>query len=139
MADKIGKAELKKGVKVDSAMFDSTKGETFSGLNILKLDKGEAAGPFVHLRVKEGQILGKPRIDKKTGKDERKPVDVYVATHDGREVRMPIAAAFTMKAKEANLQPGDVYLVRRSEDYTSDFGTVCKGYELKVTARAPKK
>jgi hypothetical protein len=134
--EKVTSADLKAatGAKIDPSIFDTTQGEEYSGLNILKLEKGEAAGPFVLKKILEKQVLGKaPRKGKP---DTRKPVDVYVAEHNKREVRMPIAAAFTMKAKEANLAPGDSFLVRRSEDYVSEFGSTCKGYQLKVTARA---
>jgi hypothetical protein len=112
----ISKEDLKKAVsmKVDGSIFDQTEGEVYAGLNILKLEKGEAAGPFALREIKSAQLLGKP--PKKGAKDTRKPVDVYVADFSGREVRMPIAAAFTMKAKDAKLSPGDTFLVRRSSE-----------------------
>jgi hypothetical protein len=131
--EKISKAQVTAAAAKGSIDFDGASGEEFSGLNILKLEKGEAAGPFVLRTIKENQLLGKaPKKDKK---DTRKPVTVYIATFNGKEVRMPIAAAFTMKAKDANLSIGDTFLVKRLDDYTSDFGTVCKGYALKVTER----
>jgi len=131
---KITKTALKKSVLIDSSLFDTEDGELYAGGNSLKLEIGEAAGPFVHVGMKTG-LVGKPKLNEK-GEDVRKPVDQYSATHNGQPVSMPWSAAFTMKAKDANLKVGDVYLVRRVDNYTSSFGTAAKGYQIKVTKRA---
>jgi hypothetical protein len=132
---KITKTDLKKSVTMDSSIFDATEGEMFAGANILKIEKGEATGPFTHKSVSEG-LVGKPKIDPVTKMDTRKLVKKYVADFDGKSVRMPISAGFTMKADEANLKPGDTYLIRRIDDYDTGFGGVGKGFQLKVTKRA---
>jgi hypothetical protein len=132
--DSITAAELRTGgVFIDSSAFNNEKGELFAGLNILKLKAGEAAGPFVLKNIMLQQKLGK---DKKM-----KPVDVYVADHQGLELRMPAAASFIGKAKDSNLSVGDTFLVRRDEnDYVSAFGKRdCASYQIKITARGTAK
>jgi hypothetical protein len=111
--------------------FDDTEGETFAGLNLLRLKQGEAAGPFVLKEILKNQKLGGDGA-------KRKPVDVYVATNKGTEIRMPVAAAFIKKAVAAKLKAGDTFLVKRLEDYIAKkFGKQgCADYALKVTARA---
>lgn len=134
MAKGISSKEIRTGgVFLDPSAFQKTQGELFAGLNILKLKAGEAAGPFILKNILLQQKLGK---DKKM-----KPVDVYVADHDGLELRMPAAASFIGKAKDSNLGVGDTFLVYRDEqDYTSNFGKKdCASYQIKVTARASKK
>jgi hypothetical protein len=120
-------------VKLTSGAFDMLGGETFAGLNILKLSEGEAAGPFEYLRSVQQEIPAK-------GKRKASIVTVHVAAHlsfPGREVRMPIAAAFLGKAADANLAAGDVFAVRRSGDYIDkNYGQKCQGFELKVLARS---
>lgn len=120
-------------IKLTSSAFDTLGGEVFAGLNILKLAEGEAAGPFSYLRSVEQEIPAK-------GKRKASVVTVHVAEHlsfPGREVRMPIAAAFLGKADDAKLGAGDVFAVRRSGDYIDkNYGQKCQGFELRVLARA---
>lgn len=124
------------GIKLTSGAFDALGGEIFSGLNILKLAEGEAAGPFSYLRSVQQEIPAK-------GKRKASVVTVHVAAHlsyPAREVRMPIAAAFLGKAEDAKLTEGDVFAVRRSGDYIDkNYGQKCQGFELRVLARAAQK
>lgn len=110
--------------------------ETYSGLNILKLNPGQAAGP---LTIKE--ILPEQDLGGGTGKRKIKPVDVYVANDpDGIEVRLPVAASLTQKLKDAKIGIGDVVAIYRGDDYTSKvYKTKGASYELKVISRAEKK
>jgi hypothetical protein len=112
--------------------FDDTQGETCAGLNILRLKQGEAAGPFVLKEILLNQKLGENK--------KMAAVNVYVATHNGVEIRMPIAAAFVKKAEAATLKVGDTFLVKRVEDYVAKkFGKAgCADYALKITDRAKK-
>jgi hypothetical protein len=121
---------------------DAFDGETFAGLNILKLEEGKAAGPFAHVKTVIQKMKKKGKI--KPGEDPEQDVEVFIATHlsdHRREFRMPIAAAFIKKAKEdAKLEAGDVYLVKRTANYTDKvYKQTCQGFELKVLARAANK
>ena len=119
--------------KMDPNAFDAIEGELYAGLNILKLKPGEAAGPFILKNILFEQDLSPTSKGKKK---KMEPVDVYVAEFAGKEIRMPIAAGFTAKAKDANLSIGDKFLVKRVDDYVSkDWGTKGAGYELKIIAR----
>jgi hypothetical protein len=120
------------GIKLTAGAFDSLTGETFSGLNILKLNEGEAAGPFRFLKT---VVQTMPAKGKKPAQD----VTCYVGEHlayPGREVRLPIAAAFTKKCEDAKLTAGDIIAVRRSGDYVDKtYKQTCQGFDLKVLAR----
>lgn len=127
--------EVKSGtVFIDASAFDSMAGETFAGLNILKLNPNQAAGPITIKDILLNQRLGKDSAAKK-----RKPVDVYVGEHNGVQIRLPVAASFVQKAKDAKLTVGDVIAIKRGADYTSQFKTRGASYELKVISRASKK
>jgi hypothetical protein len=136
--EKISKADLKaqssagSGFKIDPNAFDTQAGQLFAGLNILKLEPNEAAGPFVLKSILKDQHPGKK---KSAAAKIKEPVDIYVATFGDVEVRMPLAKAFVMKAKDANLSVGDTFLVKRIGDYETDFGGTGKGYIIKVTER----
>ena len=128
----ISKEQVKSGsVFMDASAFRDMKGETFAGLNILKLEPGKAAGPITIKDILLNQKLGKDSAAKK-----RKPVDVYVGDFEGTQIRLPVAASFVAKAKEAKLKVGDVIAILRGEDYTSQFKTRGASYELKVLSRA---
>ncbi len=107
--------------------------ETYSGLNILKLNPGQAAGPLTVKEVLPDQDLGGG-----TGKRKIKPVDVYVAIDpDGIEVRLPVAQSLTQKLKDAKIGAGDVIAILRGDDYVSKvYKTKGASYELKVISRA---
>ncbi len=111
-------------------------GETYAGLNILKLEINQVGGPFLLTKILKDQELGSSG----KGKNKRKPVDVYVATFNKLEIRMPVSASFVGKAKDNKLAVGDTFLVRRDPDYTSkEYGSrECKSYSLNITKRAAK-
>lgn len=131
----IGKEDMKRGsVMIAASSFDEIQGETFAGLNILVLKEGEAAGPIKIVKILKDQKLGKD-----TAKRKKKPVDVYCGEHNGVELRLPIAASFIMKAKEAGVAIGDVIAIKRVGDYMSQFNTRGASYVLKVISRGSKK
>ncbi len=135
MAKKITKSELRTGgVFIDASAFQKLGGETFAGLNILKLNPGEAAGPLEITEILFNQDLGS------TGKKKKKPVDVYCAKDPaGIAVRLPVAASLTMKLKDAKVGVGDKIAIFRGDDYTSKvYGTKGASFELKVLERATK-
>jgi hypothetical protein len=124
--------------KLDRAAFDAAEGEVYAGLNLLKLEIGQADGPFILTEVLADQHLN----DKfKSG------VDVYVAKRCDRNgapvastatVRMPASASFAQKCRDdAKLAIGDVFAVARDADYSSRQGRDdCKAYALKVFKRS---
>lgn len=121
------------GIKLASSAFDSAGGEVYSGLNILKLAEGEAAGPFRFTRTVEQEMPAK-------GKKPAETVTCYCGEHiayPGREIRMPIATAMVKKFEDAKIAKGDVYLVRRAGDYIDKtYKQTCQGFDLKIVARA---
>lgn len=126
-------------VKMDRSMFDSAEGEVFAGLNLLKLEVGEADGPFILTEVMEDQILN----EKYT-----KGVDVYVGKRcdaNGNTIgtspalRMPASASFAQKCRDdAKLALGDIFAVARDANYKSkNFDRDdCKAYAVKVFKRS---
>lgn len=126
-----GVAELKTGsVMIDASAFQQLGGETYEGLNILKLNPGQAAGPILIKDILMNQKLGKDSAAKK-----RKPVDVYVGDFNGQTLRLPVAASFVAKCKEAKVAVGDTIAIMRGDDYTSQFKTRGASYVLKVISR----
>lgn len=119
-------------IKITSSAFDALGGEVYSGLNILKLAEGEAAGPFRFIKTVQQTM---PAKKNKPAED----VTCYVGEHisfPGREIRLPIATAFTKKCEDAGLKPGDVIAVRRAGDYIDKtWKQVCQGFDLRVLAR----
>ena len=114
--------------------FTALTGEKFAGLRILKLEPNQGAGPFTLKEILANQDLNQDK------KKKMSPVDVYVATDAAGEIRMPVAASFVGKARDAKLAPGDSFAVFRTEDYKSKtFKTEAKGYNITVIARAKKK
>lgn len=142
MAKAITKAQMRTGgIFMDADSFNKMGGETFAGLNVLKLLPGQAAGPFTLKTILLNQKLG----DDVKGEKKKKPVDVYVAVDaENTEVRMPVAASFVGKAKDANLAVGDVFAVLRGENYKTKFDGKNgeprgASYALKIISRAKKK
>ena len=111
--------------------FDNAQGEAFVGLNLLKLNVGQADGPFV---VKTIEL-------KKFGKGNRvNEIPQMVAMKGSTPYTMPIAASFIARMEDASLAKGDTFLLKRTEDYTSQDGTEgCQSYIIKVLDRAEKK
>jgi hypothetical protein len=114
-----------------SVDFDNAQGEAFVGLNLLKLNVGQADGPFVvdSITLKE------------FGKGSRKnEIPQMVAKKGSTPYTMPIAASFIARMEDAKLAKGDTFLLKRTEDYTSQDGTEgCQSYIIKVLDRAEKK
>ena len=129
---KIEKTNEGASMKISSDAFDKQTGETSGPIQVLKLEPGEAAGPFVLVEVKENY----KGSSKKAA--SLKETTAYIATFNGIRIGMPLAAAFVKKAKDFNLAIGDNFLVKRVGDYVSAMGTTGKGYELKITQRAAK-
>lgn len=116
-------------IVTDGSEFDELNGELYAGLNILKLNEGQATGAIQIVNILRDQKLGKGKIK------NSKPVDVYVGMANGIQVRCPIAASFVSKMKEANVKIGDTVAFKRTEDYKSQFGVKGAGYHVKVLAR----
>jgi hypothetical protein len=123
------------------ADFDSADGEHYAGLNVLKLDVGQAAGPFVISRIDRDAKIGKPEGKKGV----QKTIDKYFGFLTdlngnkiaGRaEMALPIAKAFVMRCKDALVGVGDIIALKRTADYVSGQPQPGKGYELKVFKRA---
>lgn len=123
-----------KGAFMDAAAFRALQGERFTGLNILKLQPGQGAGPLEIVKILPNQDLGS------TGKKKKKPVDVYCAKDsDGIELRLPVAQSLTQKLKDAKVGVGDVVAILRGEDYVSKtYGNKGASFELTVISRAEK-
>ncbi len=115
---------------MDMGAFETADGKLFAGLNILKLEIGQAAGPFKLLEILKDQNLNKKKALKKGEKPNL--VDIYVGEFNGTPVRMPAGASFLMKAKESKLKVGDIFAVKRGNDYKNNFSTDSKSWELKV-------
>lgn len=111
--------------------FDNAQGESFVGLNLLKLNVGQADGPFVVESI----------TMKEFGKGSRKnDLPQMVARKGTTPYTMPIAASFIARMEDAKLAKGDTFLLKRTEDYTSQDGTEgCQSFIIKVIDRAEKK
>jgi hypothetical protein len=128
--EKISTVQIKNvAAQSDPIDFDNLKGESFVGLNLLDLTVGQADGPFVVNAITEKEFgVGK----------NKKLLPQYMCKKGTTPVTMPISASFLTKAKEAKLDVGDTFYIKREKDFTAkDFGTDnCKSYILKVTSRA---
>lgn len=125
------------GYKIDASAFDSLSGEKFLGLNIIKLEIGEAGGPFVLIGILKDQNLSK-KVKLKKGQ-KPKLVDVYVGSHNGSEIRMPASASFVEKAKSSRLAVGDTFAIKRVANYPNPHGGKDgQGFELIIIERSKK-
>lgn len=124
-------AAIKKEYFLDAASFHETEGETYAGLNILKLQPGQGAGPIEITKILKDQQLGKGSAARK-----RKPTDVYEGQLKGITIRLPVAASLVQKLRDAKVGVGDVIAIFRGEDYESAFKTRGASYLLKVISRA---
>lgn len=118
------------------AAFAALTTEVFFGMQIIKLKVGEAAGPFILLKILEKQDCTPAGAKKKFD-----PVDVYIGKDEqGLEIRMPISASFIGKAVDSKLSPGDEFHIMRQPDYTSKNYSKenCQSYALAITKRAKK-
>ena len=131
-------ASLTPGRTLSREQFAALQGEKAHGINIIKLEVGSGAGPFILVEILKDQDLSPSTGGKKK---KMEPVDVYVATDsDGLQVRMPVAASFVAKAKEHDLAAGDEFSIFRDADYKSKaWGTRGQSYLLTITKRKGKK
>lgn len=111
-----------------SVDFDNSKGESFVGLNLLKLQVNQADGPFVVESI----------TMKKFGTGTRqKELPQVVGIKGSTPYTMPISASFIARMEDAGLKKGDSFLIKRTDDYTSSEGTEnCQSYIIKVTGRS---
>jgi hypothetical protein len=107
---------LKEGEKIN---WDDIAGETYGGSsNYLKLEVGQADGPFAFVRIDEGIRLT----------EESQPIDIPVAVRgDGKEIRMPASAVFRKNFEEAEVEEGEVFFVMRMPDAIKKTGTKAQG------------
>lgn len=144
MSTKITKEQLKLAttgvpagalVKLDRAMFDSAEGEIFAGLNIIKMNVGEADGPFVFRQITPPRFLNdKFKKPIQTGVVQRCNQD---GVSSGPEWALPASASMTQKIFDARIAVGDIFAVAREADYTSKQGREdCKAYIVKVFKRS---
>lgn len=116
---------------LDAAAFSGLGGRHFAGLNIVNVEVGQAAGPFTLIEILKDQNLQKKKKLKKGEKPNL--VDIYIADFNGTTIRMPASASFVMKAKESKLKVGDIFAIKRNQNYKNDFGNESsKSWELKV-------
>lgn len=132
MSDKISKKDLA-GMAMTAADFAALKGEVKTGAGYLKLEPGQAAGPFKFTRILAKQVLD----------PANEPVDLHEATDaDGTPIRMPASAIFRGQMAELAVKPGDVFYVLRSPDVIKKKGRgkgrPMAAFVVKITARAKK-
>lgn len=114
-------------IKVKDIAWDSIEGQEFGGQSpIIQIEVGQAAGPFI--------LLSKTTVATEIG-----TAISYTATYEGHQVRMPLSATFVKAVDQAQLDTGDEFYVRRTEDVKGKTGRA-KGqtlmvYGIKVTKR----
>ncbi len=122
---KLSMADLKKlvgtNVKIDASLFDQAAGETAGGSSdILKLEIGEAAGPF--------EFVGFKTVKGEDG-DFEAPAAIALAT--GAAIGLPLSASFKFQVKDLNIKRGSVFLIRREPDAIKKKGKG-KGKEMQI-------
>lgn len=108
------------------------KGEVFAGLNVLKLEAGQAAQGLVIENIGEQIVKGRGKEKGKT----RKIPSYTAAAPDGESYRLPLNRSFLDKASEAKLAVGDEITLICEGGYVSKDGNKGVGYSLIVTERA---
>ena len=114
-------------IKVKDISWDSIEGQEFGGQSpIIQIEVGQAAGPFI--------LLSKTTVATEIG-----TAISYTASYEGHQVRMPLSATFVKAVDQAQLDTGDEFYVRRTEDVKGKTGRA-KGqtlmvYGIKVTKR----
>lgn len=126
----ITKADLKSFIV--SAGEVVRKGEVFAGLNVLKLEPGQAAQGLVIEKIGSVKVKGR---GKEKGKVRELP-SYSAKAPDGLSYRLPINRSFLDKASEAELAEGDTITVVCEGGYTTKDGNKGIGYSLIVTERA---
>lgn len=119
--------------------FNALGGETFAGLNVLKLAVGQADGPFIFVEFKAARILNaKYKTPIRTATAQR--CDKLGAPISTAMVELPACASMAGKIYDSDLQAGDVFFIGRGPNYTSAKGRDdCNSYMLKVISRNPKR
>jgi hypothetical protein len=121
---------------VDESIFDSIEGEIFSGLDLLKLKQNQASAPMVYLRKLPAREISKKYPGKLVETSVAQRVN-EAGLPIGGEIQLPASTALIMKIDEAKLKAGDIFAIKRVEDYTSRAGrTDCQAYVLKVIKRS---
>jgi hypothetical protein len=108
------------------------KGEVFAGLNVLKLQAGQAAQGLKVEKIGEQVVKGRGKEKGKT----RKIPSYSALAPDGLIYRMPLNKSFLDKAAEAKLAVGDEFTLVCEGAYESKDGNKGIGFSLVVTKRA---
>lgn len=132
--DGITKAMLKSFI-VDAGTIARDSGEVFAGLNVLKLEAGQAASGLVIAKIGVQVVKGR---GKEKGKTRELPSYAALAP-DGIEYRLPLNRSFVDKAADAKLAVGDTITLIAEGAYTSKDGNRGMGFSLIVTARGKGK
>jgi len=125
---------LGKGIESDNDDFENPSiGEAFGGsYPNLELSQGEVSGMLTF--VKESKIA----LQNEAGETEI--LSIPVANDGARLVSLPLNAVFKKHYKEANLNAGDVFRIKRYPDSTKKrgkgAGNIIKVFALKVYTRA---
>src|SRR6266702_3557592 len=83
-------AEMGTDVIPHSINFDELEGETYAGINVIRLKPSEVAGPIIITQIERQVKLGSNATFK--------PVDVYIGKLGKIEVHLPVSASFISKA-----------------------------------------
>jgi len=121
------KFALNPGEKIN---WDAISGETYGGgSNYLKLEIGQADGPFAYVRTEEGVKLT----------EDSQPIDIPVGIRpDGKEIRMPASAIFRANFIEAEVNKGEVFFVLRLPDTEKKTGSKAQGKGVTMQAYSLK-
>lgn len=116
---------------------DVAQGEVFGGTyERLELEENETTDYLVY--VKKTTITTNDVGD--DGLPKKNVLDVHIGMdRSGKQFALPIGAIIWNHFKEANLNPGDVFRIKRYEDVTKKkgrgAGKLMQAYALKVYAR----
>jgi len=120
----------KKPTNNNDAAWENISGESYGGQSeILELKPGEMAGPI--------EYRGFKQITLDTGLHNS-----HQGIIDGELMRLPLAATFTQALDQADVQIGDVFHMRRTDDVEKKRGAG-KGkpmaiYEIKIVKRGQR-
>lgn len=130
----ISRAQLKSFI-VEAGTLNREAGEVFSGMNVLKLQPGQAAQGMVIAKIGIQIVKGRGKE-----KGKKREIPSYAAkAPDGTEYRLPLNRSFVDKAVEAKLAVGDTITLIAEDAYVSKDGNKGMGFSLIVTARAETK
>ena len=119
------------------AFEDVAKGEVFGGTyDRMELAEGETTDYLVY--IKKTTITTDDIGD--DGQPKKNVLDVHIGMdRNGKQWALPIGAIIWNHFKEANLNPGDVFRIKRYEDVTKKkgrgAGKPMQAYALKVYSR----